>query len=254
MCVAKAESPAKARAALLPVGPDQRSPMREIYQMFRGTMTPEAILKAAGTEPSSRFFAELYVGLYYDAMGDRATSDRAPAPRRRQGLRERRRLHAPGRGTAPAASPIPEAYQITRTTPAPRMSASRRQQRKIQRTRGRADQQIERITTEAQLVADADLLGGHVERLIGRVAEEIVEEAAHGAPQVHARHTRQQAHFPHDDGRHVDHRLLTLASFEHGGGLGAQPAAAGGVKEDRVRVGDGGREISHGASSAIQRP
>ena len=46
MCVAKAESPAKARAALLPVGPDQRLPMREIYQMFRGTMTPEAILAA----------------------------------------------------------------------------------------------------------------------------------------------------------------------------------------------------------------
>ena len=72
MCVAKAESPAKARAAILPVGPDQRSPMREIYQMFRGSMTPEAILKAAGTEPSSRFFAELYVGLYYDAIGERA--------------------------------------------------------------------------------------------------------------------------------------------------------------------------------------
>ncbi len=71
MCVAKAESPAKARAALLPVGPDQRSPMREIYEMFRGTMTPDAILKSAGSEPSSRFFAELYVGLYYDATGDR---------------------------------------------------------------------------------------------------------------------------------------------------------------------------------------
>jgi lipoprotein NlpI len=73
MCVAKAESPARARAALLPVGPDQRSPMREIYEMFRGTMTPEAILAAGGTQPSSaRFFAELYVGLYYDAIGDRS--------------------------------------------------------------------------------------------------------------------------------------------------------------------------------------
>jgi lipoprotein NlpI len=70
MCVAKAESPAKARAALLPVGPDQRSPMREIYQMFRGTMTPEAVLAAGGESLSSRFFAELYVGLYYDAIGD----------------------------------------------------------------------------------------------------------------------------------------------------------------------------------------
>jgi len=70
LCVARAESPEKARAALLPVGPDQRSPMREIYQMFKGTMAPEAVLKAAGNEPSSQCFAELYVGLYYDALND----------------------------------------------------------------------------------------------------------------------------------------------------------------------------------------
>jgi lipoprotein NlpI len=71
LCVAKAESPAKARAALLPVGRDQRSPMREIYEMFRGTMTPAAVLKIAGADSSARFFAELYVGLYFDAAGDR---------------------------------------------------------------------------------------------------------------------------------------------------------------------------------------
>jgi lipoprotein NlpI len=70
LCVAKAESPAKAQAALLPVGPDQRSPMREIYEMFKGTMTPDAVLKAARSDPSSQFFAELYVGLYYDALND----------------------------------------------------------------------------------------------------------------------------------------------------------------------------------------
>jgi hypothetical protein len=44
--------------------------MREIYQMFRGAMTPDAILKVAGSDLSARFFAELYVGLYYDAIGD----------------------------------------------------------------------------------------------------------------------------------------------------------------------------------------
>src|SRR6185437_823167 len=32
LCVARAESPEKARAALLPVGPDTRIPMREIYR------------------------------------------------------------------------------------------------------------------------------------------------------------------------------------------------------------------------------
>lgn len=72
LCVAHAESPQKARAALLPVGPDQRSPMREIYQMFRGAMSPAAVLAAAGSVPSAQFFAQLYVGLYYEATGNPA--------------------------------------------------------------------------------------------------------------------------------------------------------------------------------------
>jgi len=71
LCVAHAESPQKARAGLLPVGPDQRSPMREVYEMFKGTMTPDAVL-AAGRSGSGRFFAELYVGLYYEAIGNNA--------------------------------------------------------------------------------------------------------------------------------------------------------------------------------------
>lgn len=74
LCVAHQESPQKARAALLPVGPDQRSPMREVYEMFRGTMTPEAVLAAASQSPSSRFFAELYVGLYYEATGNKTAA------------------------------------------------------------------------------------------------------------------------------------------------------------------------------------
>jgi lipoprotein NlpI len=72
LCVAHAETPAKARAALLPVGPDQRSPMREVYEMFKGTMTPEAVLAAGSQSTSGRFFAELYVGLYYEATGNKA--------------------------------------------------------------------------------------------------------------------------------------------------------------------------------------
>jgi lipoprotein NlpI len=70
LCVAKLESPARAKAALLPVGPDQRSPMREVYQMFQGTLTPQKVLEAGGKGGSSEFFAELYVGLYYDALGN----------------------------------------------------------------------------------------------------------------------------------------------------------------------------------------
>ena len=72
MCVARAESPDKAKAALLPVGPDDRVPMREIYQMFRGTMTPDQVLSAAGTSEQARFYAHLYEGLYAEAMGNKA--------------------------------------------------------------------------------------------------------------------------------------------------------------------------------------
>jgi lipoprotein NlpI len=72
LCVARLESPARARAALLPVGPDPRRPMREVYEMLRGTLAPEAVLAAAGDDVSAQFYAQLYVGLYVEALGDRA--------------------------------------------------------------------------------------------------------------------------------------------------------------------------------------
>jgi lipoprotein NlpI len=74
LCVARAESPAKARAALLPVGPDRRVPMSQIYQMFRGQLAPERVLAAAGGQAESQFYAHLYIGLYYEALGN---NDRA---------------------------------------------------------------------------------------------------------------------------------------------------------------------------------
>jgi lipoprotein NlpI len=74
LCVARAESPDKARAALLAVGPDPRVPMSEIYQMFRGALAPERVLTVAAGEPEPQFYAHLYVGLYFEALGmhDRA--------------------------------------------------------------------------------------------------------------------------------------------------------------------------------------
>lgn len=70
LCVARAESPAAARKAILPVGPDARVPMRQIYDLFRGTSTPDAVMRAAGARPDGVFFAELYLGLYFEAMGE----------------------------------------------------------------------------------------------------------------------------------------------------------------------------------------
>jgi lipoprotein NlpI len=74
LCVARAESPAKARMGLLPVGPDARVPMQQVYQMFRGTLTPEQVLSAAGSQPAALFYAHLYLGLYFETLGmkDRA--------------------------------------------------------------------------------------------------------------------------------------------------------------------------------------
>ena len=72
LCVARAESPEKARAALLPVGPDRRVPLPQIYQMFRGRLTPEEVLAAAGAGSASQFYAHLYLGLYFDALGNKA--------------------------------------------------------------------------------------------------------------------------------------------------------------------------------------
>jgi lipoprotein NlpI len=71
LCVARAESPEAALKQLLPVGPDARLPMREVYQMFQGRMTQAQVMKAAGSDPSAQFFARLYIGLYLEATGDR---------------------------------------------------------------------------------------------------------------------------------------------------------------------------------------
>jgi len=68
LCVARAESADQAKQELLPVGPDPRVPMREVYGMFQGTLNPEQVL-AAVRGVASEFYAHLYIGLYYDALG-----------------------------------------------------------------------------------------------------------------------------------------------------------------------------------------
>jgi lipoprotein NlpI len=71
LCVARQESPEKAKAALLPVGPDSRAPMREIYRMFRGELTPQQVIAGAGSGTEALFYAHLYAGVYYEALGDK---------------------------------------------------------------------------------------------------------------------------------------------------------------------------------------
>lgn len=70
LCVARAESAEKARAALLPVGPDPRLPLRHVYEMLRGALQPDDVLAAPGDDTTGQFYAHLYVGLYFEAAGD----------------------------------------------------------------------------------------------------------------------------------------------------------------------------------------
>ncbi len=54
LCVARAESPEAARKQILPVGPDARVPMREVYQLFQGRATVAQVLAAAGDRVKGR--------------------------------------------------------------------------------------------------------------------------------------------------------------------------------------------------------
>ncbi|HWA99170.1 MAG TPA: tetratricopeptide repeat protein [Pirellulales bacterium] len=79
LCTAREMGVDEARKRLIPVGPDRRVPMAEIYELFAGRATADDVLAAAERGPASdaqrqeqRFYAHLYLGLYDEAMGDTA--------------------------------------------------------------------------------------------------------------------------------------------------------------------------------------
>ncbi len=76
LCVSKAFSPDKANKLLLPAPNDARAPMTEIMNMLT-TGSVDAInerVNAMTADSASRkeasFYADLYMGLYFDAQGD----------------------------------------------------------------------------------------------------------------------------------------------------------------------------------------
>jgi lipoprotein NlpI len=78
LCNARAVGVEKARAQMLKVGKDRRVPMMEVYALYAGQAKPEDVLTAARAgEPREDelkrrlFYAHLYLGLYYEAEGDR---------------------------------------------------------------------------------------------------------------------------------------------------------------------------------------
>ena len=74
LCVTRSSSVEKARASLIRIEGDPRVPMKEVHALFAGKATPEDVVAAAqqakGEDPL--FYAHLYLGLYFEAMGDRA--------------------------------------------------------------------------------------------------------------------------------------------------------------------------------------
>jgi lipoprotein NlpI len=78
LCAARADGPEKAQKSILKIGKDPRVPMMVVYDLFAGRAKPADVLAAAGAgevpaaERAQRlFYAHLYLGLYYDARGDR---------------------------------------------------------------------------------------------------------------------------------------------------------------------------------------
>jgi lipoprotein NlpI len=73
LCVTRSSGLEKARASLIPIEGDARVPMKEIHALFAGKGTVEGVLDTArsgrGEEPL--FYAHLYLGLYFEALGDR---------------------------------------------------------------------------------------------------------------------------------------------------------------------------------------
>lgn len=77
ICVARAESVEEARKVLIPIEGDSRIPMKEVHELFAGKGSPEAVLKAAESGEGEdlrnhRCYAHLYLGLYFEALGEEA--------------------------------------------------------------------------------------------------------------------------------------------------------------------------------------
>jgi lipoprotein NlpI len=77
LCNARANTPKKAREDLIPVSKDARVPMKQVLELFAGKIKPKDVIDAAENSKlegealkEARFYAHLYVGLYYESEGD----------------------------------------------------------------------------------------------------------------------------------------------------------------------------------------
>lgn len=78
LCAARAGGVDKARAGILKIGNDRRVPMMQVYALFAGKAKPEDVMASVAEDnpPEAQlharlFYAHLYLGLYYDVVGDK---------------------------------------------------------------------------------------------------------------------------------------------------------------------------------------
>jgi lipoprotein NlpI len=76
LCAARADGLAAAKKNLIPIDGDGRVPMAEVHRLFAGKAKPEDVLAAAKAAPAQGrageplFYAHLYLGIYFEAIGD----------------------------------------------------------------------------------------------------------------------------------------------------------------------------------------
>lgn len=76
LCTARAEGLEAAKKQLISIEQDARIPMAQVHQLFAGKALPQDILTAAQAAPQKTrageplFYAHLYLGLYFEALGD----------------------------------------------------------------------------------------------------------------------------------------------------------------------------------------
>ena len=72
LCAARASGADKAREQLMPIEGDTRVPMNEIHALFAGKAKAADVIAAAKNKgDDAMFYAQLYLGLYYEAVGDK---------------------------------------------------------------------------------------------------------------------------------------------------------------------------------------
>jgi lipoprotein NlpI len=78
LCAARKDGLKQARKSMLKIGKDHRVPMMQVYELFKGTLQPADVVRAANAGDLSDaqrkpmlFYAHLYLGIYHDVLGEK---------------------------------------------------------------------------------------------------------------------------------------------------------------------------------------